>query len=341
MSLKIAYANLETLPVIPKPIRRAFMVDERFDLRFTACARLLQSIWRSDRDMVAGKHRPRKGQKRRLGSRLSSEDAQAGHAFLTADIARFVMQQLAYREVGALYDEERLWGNLLSSQALAFNLFAPMAINLELASAVFSRLAPNIIEKVGSVRFEYSPGRNSVEFLGDQTAFDVMIEGNGPDGEPAILAIEVKYAEQSAGTYKPNGKLFHNHVLELDMHHGAGEHMLTDSLTGQFIAEHILTRLMRDRRSQATKAAFMVIAPHGNTFVRERCRLYESILKPQDGHGVPFLPLSLEGCIDVIGASGGGEFAERLRERYTDFTPIHLLIEGWTPFKSRGSGQDC
>ncbi len=37
-----------------------------------------------------------------------------------------VQQQIAYREVGAVIHVERLWTNLLASQALTFSLFGPL-----------------------------------------------------------------------------------------------------------------------------------------------------------------------------------------------------------------------
>ena len=56
--------------------------------------------------------------------------------------------ELILREEGAYYDEERLFGNALSSMPLSFNVFAPLAMDLELASAVFRRLLPDFVSNV-------------------------------------------------------------------------------------------------------------------------------------------------------------------------------------------------
>ena len=98
------------------------------------------------------------------------------------------------REEGACYDEERLFGNALSSMPLVFNMFAPLAMDLKLASAVFRQLLPEFVHHVSAIRFETSPGRRDERFINDGTAFDLAVEVITPDGEPATIFIEVKYS---------------------------------------------------------------------------------------------------------------------------------------------------
>ena len=43
--------------------------------------------------------------------------------------AHLARREIAYQETGALIDQRRLYGNLLSSMPLAFNLFAPLRLN--------------------------------------------------------------------------------------------------------------------------------------------------------------------------------------------------------------------
>ena len=62
----------------------------------------------------------------RLASRLSTAAARAGATFLSPAIAAHVREILLFREPGALFEEARLWGNLLSTQALTLNLFVPL-----------------------------------------------------------------------------------------------------------------------------------------------------------------------------------------------------------------------
>src|SRR4051812_23495530 len=106
------------LPIVPADILKRFNVNEPYDTRFARGARLLQSIWRERRGLPAGKIKPAKGRRRLLGSRLTPEVARTGINFLSPEIAKLVRREAAYREYGAFIEEDRLWGNLLSSQPL-------------------------------------------------------------------------------------------------------------------------------------------------------------------------------------------------------------------------------
>ena len=107
------------LPIVPADILERFHVNEPYDTRFASGARLLQSIWRERRGLPVGKIKPEKGRRRPLGSRLTPEVARTGVNFLTPEIAKLARRESVYREYGAFIEEERLWGNLLSSQPLS------------------------------------------------------------------------------------------------------------------------------------------------------------------------------------------------------------------------------
>lgn len=57
---------------------------------------------------------------------------------------------------GQKIDEDRLWTSLLSSQPLAFRLFADLGLDLACATRVFRRLWPERVAEVTGIRFEYS-----------------------------------------------------------------------------------------------------------------------------------------------------------------------------------------
>src|SRR3954471_24835214 len=80
-------------------------------------ARLLQAQWRERRALPIGPWPPRGGDGRVLGSRLPLPDARAHRwNFLTTTIAAQVDRALEERQFGALIQEGRLYGDLLSSQ---------------------------------------------------------------------------------------------------------------------------------------------------------------------------------------------------------------------------------
>ena len=110
-----------------------------------------------------------------LGSRLDTAAGRAGFNYLQSDTAMLVRRELAFRERGALIDEARIWENLLSSSAMVFNLFAPLKHNRTGARRVLNAILPADIKTVTGLYFESSPGRGDPRYIGDNTAFDVVV----------------------------------------------------------------------------------------------------------------------------------------------------------------------
>ena len=137
---------------------RAFDAWEAVDSSpFQRRARLLQSIWRSEKGFPMGslKGTPR-------GAMLQMPFAEEYLAnFLTPRIQGLVRNEVMDpdRARGKLYGKPRIFNNLLSSQPLCFNLFGELAFELDLATAVFSELSGGRIARVEHIDFEYSPGR--------------------------------------------------------------------------------------------------------------------------------------------------------------------------------------
>jgi hypothetical protein len=79
---------------------------------------------------------------------------------------------------------------------MCFNLFTSLALDLELASAVFCRFFPDLAE-VLAIHFEYTPPR---DIFNDQTGgggvdSDLLVEACRRDGAAALLVIETKFVE--------------------------------------------------------------------------------------------------------------------------------------------------
>ena len=128
---------------------------------------------------------PRAGntQPRVLGSRLDPDQARAGRNFLTPTNLHQVRKRLEEPERHQLIKQDRLWGDLLSSQPLCFNLFGELAADLELATKAARAWWPGRVEQVTGVRFEWSPGRRDLRYLGNRTAFDAaFLHGTSAGG---------------------------------------------------------------------------------------------------------------------------------------------------------------
>jgi hypothetical protein len=88
-----------------------------------------------------------------------------------------------------------LYADMLRSEHIPFNVFAPTKQDLILAKQVFNKLLNNIeIASVNRIEVEYAP-KPASEFLNDRTSFDAYIEFKTSTNESGILGIEVKYTE--------------------------------------------------------------------------------------------------------------------------------------------------
>jgi hypothetical protein len=94
---------IHQLPLIPANVLKKHRVHEPVDTRFRSAARLLQSLWREDRDLPIGSYVSEDGKRRKLGSRISEAAGTAGANFLTPKIAHIARRETtAYREIGGL-----------------------------------------------------------------------------------------------------------------------------------------------------------------------------------------------------------------------------------------------
>src|SRR4051812_17015976 len=152
------------------------------DKPWQAELRLRQARWRQHLGCPAGM-----AGGRALGPRLPPGDQTSN--FLTPTVARAVAAAKA--QPGALVSAPRIYDNLLSSQPLAFNLFAELQADLHLATAVGHALWPDLFARVDDVRFEWSPGRGDARYLGNRSAFDVAMVGRDAAGRATAVGIEV------------------------------------------------------------------------------------------------------------------------------------------------------
>lgn len=319
---------LTHLPLIPEPILRQHHVYEPSDTRFRACARLLQALWREDRDLPIGRHISPDGKRRMLGSRISSAVGQAGANFLSARIAGLVRREVIYREIGALIDEHRLWTNLLSSMPLCFNLLGTLRLDLGLASRVLRLLCPDLGEvRVQAVKFEHSPGRGMVCFTGDATAFDVFIAYETAQGRRGFLAIEVKYSETGHEPAPPTLRPRYDEIAQVSglFAEPLGRALRRNPLQ-QLFREHCLAQALLIR-GDYDEGRFVVVAPRLNHPLQGVVRTYQDQLVSPVSDQVRFSAITLETVILAIAQAGEAEYARALYRRYCDFWLVDGEIE--------------
>jgi len=313
-------------PLVPESLLRQHHCLWPADGRFKAAARLLQSLWREDRGLPAGAFVTADGHRRRLGSRITYMAGKAGLNFLTPTIAFTTWREVVYRELNAVYDFDRLRQNLLSSQPLCFNAFAPLKRDLNLATRVFAELLPGFIAEVEDVLFEHSPARGHPAFTADHTAFDLCIRGRTPTGQRAFIAIELKYAEGMNETSRPLHARYDELAKISGLFNDPSDAALRRNPLQQCFRQHCLAQAML-LRDVADVGIYMFIAPRLNHLAQNAAEAYAGHL---DGHGpgrVPFVAITLENLIEAIAAAGDPDHAHLLHRRYTDWHQIEGEID--------------
>lgn len=315
------------LPIVPRAVLTKHKIFEDFDNRFRACARLLQAMWRERQSLPIGTYTAKDGRKRAIGSLISKAAAEEGRNFLSPEIAEIVRLELAYQERGALIDQNRLYGNLLSSMPLCFNLCALLRNDLSLAGRILRSIIPAIdLKAVTDVWFEHSPGRQDVSLTGDRSAFDVAFVYERGDGKTGLIAVEIKYSESGNEPAPPELNPRYDELapasgLYKDAQHAA----LRVNPFQQLFREHLLAQAAVMRGDYA-EAYFVQIAPYHNHLVQNAAQLYKSFLaQPQDGQ-VPFVNVTLEQVIEAYGWAGEHGLATALWERYCDWWLVNEVI---------------
>ena len=320
--------TLPRIPLVPDEILRRNSVYFEHDSRFRAAARLLACLWLRDNDIPTGIYVGKKADDAvtmELGSCLSPEAARAGKNFLSPSIHRITRHAVILQEEGAQIDEDRLFGNALSSMPLVFNLFGPMVIDPRLATSVFRRLLPTFVHTVEHIAFEHSPGRREQRFLADGTAFDLALRVVTPEGEHGTVFIEIKYTEDPAAG--PGARLRESYdeaSREVHLFKDPDSHALRSFACEQFWREHMLAQLAVDQ-GVVSRAMFIVISPRLNRRVNAAVRLYQNELidvDDRDTNRVDFQALTLESIIDAMAEAGATEIARALWHRYADFQRI-------------------
>jgi len=315
------------LPLLPEQLLRQHHVHDPADTRFRSCARLLQSLWRQAQGLPVGTYRTQSGTRRKLGSRIAPAAAQAGRNFLTPAIAAMTRREVAYREIGALIHEHRLYGNLLSSMPLTFNLFGPLRLDLRLATDVVQLLFPDLRDaSVRGIWFEHSPGRGSPTLTACFSSWDVFLTYERPSGRRGFIGGEVKYTEamqEPTPELKPRySEIAEQSGLFIDP---ASPALRTNPLQ-QIWREHLLGQAMLTR-GDYDEGRFMFIAPRLNHLAQNAAGAYRcQLVEPTDKH-VSFASIALEKVVEAIGRAGAPDYARELYFRYLDWHAVDQALD--------------
>lgn len=292
---------------------------------FRKRARLLQSIWREEQGFPIGQHVSKKDS-RPLGSRLEMPWASETLAnYLSSGIKDVVKAEVLdpTRSKGKLYGKPRIFNDLLSSQPLAFNLFAELQRDTALCSRLVESLTRGRFSEAEAVEFEYSPGRSDPAYTGDRSAFDVYIECRDSQGAPAFLGIEVKYHEDLKNPAADSSDRHGEIADRMNCFSPEARALLQKKPLQQIWRDHLLAGAML-QHGDFPSGAFVFLYPSKNEDCHAAITDYRACLT--DGETLEVW--TLEDVIRNLKALGDHEWVRLFEDRYLGFDRIDELLRG-------------
>ena len=286
---------------------------------FRRATRYHQAQWREAHGHPIGSQpnapRPGGAPARPVGSRLPLAYArETGANFLTAAALDAARARMSIIEPHQSFDHQRLWADLLSSEALAFNLFGDLAADLGLADRAVHTWWPDAPGTVREVRFAHSPGRLDPAWLNSLRDFDAAFVLDRGDGTQGIVAVDVKYQERVKSEIPKPSNLWRTvAVAEQSGIFGPGA---IDAVKGRselavMWLEHLLMLSMLQHPSGTwTWGRYVVAYPAGNPDIADACERYRTLLADQS----TFASVTIEELLDADVLPS--RTAAALRERY-------------------------
>jgi hypothetical protein len=286
---------------------------------FRRSIRFHQAMWREAKGHPIGTQpiapRPGDARVRKVGSRLPIDSARTtGANFVTPAALEAARHRAATPEPHQTFDHQRLWADLLSSTALAFNLFGELATDHRLATQVVRSWWPGTPGRVTDVRFAHSPGRLDHAYLGSLRTFDAAVVLDLDEGRRGLIAVDTMYHERAKPeTPRPSNMWRYLEVAGRSgaFRSGALETLRNRSDLAVIWLEHLLLHSMLQHPSGTWAwGLYVVVHPEGNTHIADACARYGELLDDRS----TFMSTTLEALLDA-GALPPATAAV-LRERY-------------------------
>jgi hypothetical protein len=259
---------------------------------FRRAVRHHHAIWREAHGYPMGTQRTRPGQPLLpVGSRLDLDFArESGATFLTAKALAAARDRTSFVEAHQSFDHQGFWADLLSSEALAVNLFGDLAADPGRADRAVRAWWPDAPGRVREVRFAHSPGRFDPTYSNSLRAFDALFVLELDDGTQGALAVDTKYREAA---HPEDVKPTHlPRFVEIHERSGAFTPQAVAEFGGHKSArtvmwlEHVLLLSMLQHESGAwTWGRYVVVHPEGNLDVAQLCEGYRGLLADEATFG--------------------------------------------------------
>jgi hypothetical protein len=247
--------------------------------------RFHQATWREANGHPIGSQpmTPKPGKPARaVGSRLPLAYAEAtGANFLTSAARDAARARMTTVEPQQSIDRQGLWADLLSSTALCFNLFGDLAADHSLADQAIHTWWPDTAGTVDAVRFEHSPGRLDLAYLGSLSAFTTAFVTDIGDGTRGVMGIWGRLHERGKRETPKPIRLAHYRAIADKSGVFAPESF--DAVNGTDLTvmwlQHLLVLSMLQHPSDRWAwGRLVVVHPAGNVDYAEACERYRALL---------------------------------------------------------------
>lgn len=300
-----------------KELRKKYNTDYSDKTDFASNARLLQSIWRTEKGFEF--------ESKKYGNFLKLDFAkEEGANFLTYGIFKIVKYEVENKHIdGKVIQEPRIWNNLLSSQPLAFNLFGELKLNKELATTIFKKLYPERnLKRITAIEFEYSPERRSLKYTGDSSAFDVFIKYKTEQDKKGFFGIEVKYAEDLNDEPATHKGTYESISIASGIFDMSNINRLKGKPIQQIWRDHLLTLSLFVTNNDYEIGDFIYLYPSANENCEQGIEKYmQTFNKSKESH---FLPLTIEKLTETIKENCSGNWINEFEDRYLKFEKIKI-----------------
>jgi hypothetical protein len=297
-----------------KQLRIKYHTDYSDQSDFSSTARLLQSIWRTEKGFDFENY----------GNFLQIDFAkQTGANYLTKSIFEIVKYEVENaKKNGKVISEPRIWNNLLSSQPLAFNLFGELKTNRLLATNIFKELYPNLeIVEITNIEFEHSPSRKDLKYTGDSSAFDVFIEYSTKYKKLSFLGIEVKYAENLKDKPSSHKDRYEEISEESGFFDLSQLEKLKEKPIQQIWRDHLLTLSLFISNKDYLRGDFIYLYPFDNTECVNAIEEYKRTFLPNKENY--FKPLTIEKIVGILEEKSTEKWITEFKDRYLNFEKIN------------------
>jgi hypothetical protein len=250
-----------------------------------------------------------------VGSRIPVDHGrETGANLITKAALDAARARLATIEREQSIDHQRLWADLLSSEALAFNLFGDLAAEPWRADRLVHAWFPDALGHVGEVRFLHSPGRLDPQWLNSLRQFDAAFVLDHQDGSHGIVGIDVTFHERlTLETPKPENLWRNREVHERS---GAFRPEAFERVKGRsdlwspWLEHLLLLSMLQHPLGGWTWGGFVIVHPAGNVDMADLAARYRDLLVDDS----TFRSTTLE---DVLATGALPSTSVRaLRERY-------------------------